>query len=220
MKRKGKLGHNDGAQSPSNPMPKHPYLFIEKGRCWTFRMRIPSDLVRAGCYKGKDIKRSLKTRDYAMANRLASTLKVEVELDFDAKRRQIGLASPFAIAANSGDSPAKRELSDLTDIERSDLILRFFITTLKQQADANDQIEESDTSEIDDDDRLETARIDVAAIAGSRTHQKIDWQKKARQVLEKEGLSIEGADNSLLRSFAAKIKMATLELARKTERAW
>ncbi len=31
MKRKGKMGHNDGTQSPSNPMPKHPHILKRDG---------------------------------------------------------------------------------------------------------------------------------------------------------------------------------------------
>jgi hypothetical protein len=34
MKRKGKLGHNDGTQTPIEPMPKHPHVFRRDGRCY------------------------------------------------------------------------------------------------------------------------------------------------------------------------------------------
>jgi len=78
------MGHNDGTQSPSHPMPKHPHILKREGQYY-HRKRIPADPVRAGCYgKAKEIKPSLKTGDLATANRLARTVALQVDADFEA----------------------------------------------------------------------------------------------------------------------------------------
>ena len=113
-------------------MPRHPNILNREGRYY-FQKRIPRDLVRAECYGTTEIiKRSLKTSDLAEAKRLAISVAMDVDLDFDAKRREIGLASPFAKSANSGEAPAKRRLSDISDIERRDFIIREFIAGEKR----------------------------------------------------------------------------------------
>lgn len=125
------MGHNDGIQSPSNPMPKHPHILKRDGRYY-YQKRIPADLVRAGCYgKAAIIKQSLKTGDLTTASRLAMSVALEVDSDFDAKRREIGLASRFAKSAKSGESPAMRRLADISDIERRDFVIRQFIASEK-----------------------------------------------------------------------------------------
>ena len=41
MKRKGKMGHNDGTQSPLDPMPKHQNILKRDGRYY-----YPDSLLR------------------------------------------------------------------------------------------------------------------------------------------------------------------------------
>lgn len=205
------MGHNDGTQSPSNPMPKHPHILKRDGRFY-YRRRIPSDLVQAGCYgKAKDIKRSLKTGDLAMASRLAKTMALQVDSEFDAKRREFQMGSPSSKAG--GIVTTKRKLSDLSDIERDDFILRAFIASEKQA---------SRMRAWDDDNRQrnqEIARDDLAAIEGSKHFREPDWIEKLRALLDSEGLFYEGVDDATLHPLADMLRRATVENAWRTERA-
>jgi hypothetical protein len=114
-------------------MPKHPHILKRDGRYY-YRKRIPADLVGTPYYgQKKEIRKTLKTGNLATANRLAMTVAFELDLEFDAKRREIGLASSFAKSANpGGDAPAMRRLSDISDIERRNFVLRAFIAILKR----------------------------------------------------------------------------------------
>ena len=217
--RKGelKMGHNDGTQSPSNPMPKHPHILKRDGRYYYYQKRVPSDLVRAGCYgKAEIIKRSLKTGDLATANRLAMTLALEIDLEFDAKRREMTLPSAFAKSANSGASPALRRLSNLSDLERRDLIIRAFIANEKLESTVRSFESDSVTRET----KLEVAREDMAALGGSGPYADIDWLSAAQKALEADGISIHSTfDGASLQSIADMLRRATLENAWRTERA-
>ncbi len=210
------MGHDDGAQTPSNPMPKHPHILKRDGRYY-YRRRIPADLVEAKCYgEAKEKKRALKTGDLATANRLAMTVALELDSEFDAKRREIGQASPFAKSANPIDFPAKRRLSDLSDIERRDFFIRTFITNEKRESAVRSFESDSVTRET----KLEVAREDLAAIGGSGPYRDIDWLCVARKALEADGISIDGTlDDASLQSIADMLRRATLENAWRTERA-
>jgi integrase len=211
-----KLGHNDGTQMP-DPMPKHPHLFKEKDRCWTYRKRIPSDLVKAGCYgKAKDIKRSLKTGDLTTANRLAMSVALEVDLDFEAKRREIGLASGFAKSAKPGEAPAKRRLSDMTDIQRRDFVIRHFIASEQREVQSKVRKSESDKDILQL--KQETAWTDLNVLEGkSPNFAPIDWLSNARKALEAAGISIDDTrDADVLRSIADKLERAEIETAWRT----
>lgn len=127
------MGHKDGTQSPSNPVPKHPHILKRDGRYY-YRRRIPADLVAAQCYgKAKEKKRALNTGDLATANSLAKTVALELDCEFEAKRREIGLVSLFAKSANSSASSNVRKLSALSDLERRNLVLRYFISNEKRE---------------------------------------------------------------------------------------
>lgn len=211
MKSKGKMGHNDGTQSPSNPMPKHPHILKRDGRYY-YRRRIPSDLVQAGCYgKAKDIKRSLKTGDLATANRLAMTMALQMDSEFDAKRREYELGSPCSKADSSVTT--KRKLADLSNIERDDFIVRAFIANEKQAGGM--RAWDYDNRQT----KLEIARDDLAAIEGSKHFREPDWIEKLRVLLDSAGVSCEGADDATLRPLADMLRRATVENAWRTERA-
>jgi integrase len=213
MKSEGKMGHNDGTHSPSNPMPKHPHILKRDGRYY-YRRRIPSDLVEAKCYgKAKDIKKSLKTGDLATANRLAITVALEVNLDFEAKRREV---AGFAKSAKPGEAPAKRRLADFSDIERRDFVIRQFIANEKLESAVRSFESDPDTREL----KLEVAREDLGAIEGSNHYAGTDWLSVARKALEADGISIDATrDAATLRSIADMLRRAAMESAWRTERA-
>ncbi len=209
-----KLGHNDGTPSRPDSIPTHPHILKRDGRYY-YRRRIPSDLVRLGCYgKAKDIKRSLKTNDLATANRLAKTVAVEVDEEFEAKRRDAKQGNPPLSAAN-GDSQAKRKLAGLSEMERRDFIIRAFITSERQEAGRRVLSRDTEANER----RLETAREDLAALQNSPTYQEIDWLAKTREALEAEGVTIEGGNDPLLHELSERLRRASIETAWRTERA-
>ena len=210
------MGHNDGTQSPSNPMPKHPHIPKRDGRYY-YRKRIPADLVGTPYYgQKKEIRKALKTGNLATANRLAMTVALELDSEFDAKRREIGLASSFAKSANPGDAPAKRRLSDISDIERRNFVLRAFIANEKLESTVRSFESDSVTRET----KLEVAREDMAALGGSGPYADIDWISAARKALEADGISIDGTlDDASLQSISDMLRRATLENAWRTERA-
>lgn len=209
-----KLGHNDGTPSRQKPIPTHPHILKRDGRYY-YRRRIPSDIVRLGCYgKAKDIKRSLKTNDLATANRLAKTVAVEVDEEFEAKRRDVKQGTPPQSAAN-GDTPAKRKLAGLSEMERRDFIIRAFITSERQEAGRRVLSRDSEANER----KLETAREDLAALQNSPLYQEIDWLERTREALEAEGVTVEGENDPLLRELSDRLRRASIETAWRTEKA-
>lgn len=67
-------------------MPKTQHL-MQRGQTWYIRLRVPTDLLSE--YDGtKEVQRSLKTRDYDEARKLVTTAKLEIENEFEAKRRK------------------------------------------------------------------------------------------------------------------------------------
>jgi hypothetical protein len=207
--------HDGGAQSSSNPMPKHPHILKRDGRYY-YRKRIPSDLVGAGCYgRGKEIKRSLKTSDLKTANRLAMTVALEVDLDFEVKRRELKQSAPgFAQSANGG-SPAKRILASLSEIELRDFTLRAFITLEKQENERRSWESDPATRE----EKLDDARVDLEALEGSPHYQEIDWMAKTRKAMEAEGISTDGVEDAKIRPLADMLRRAVVESAFRTEKA-
>jgi integrase len=215
MKRKDKLGHKDGTQSPVEPMPKHPHILKRDGRYY-YRRRIPTELVDAGCYgKAKDIKRSLKTGDLATARSRAMTVALEVDEDFKAKWRNVGKASSFAKSANSSKSPATRKLSDLSEIARRDFIIRAFIAREKEEIGCRSW--ESDP--VVREPKLESAREDLAALEGSTHFQETDWLAMTRKAMEAEGISTDGEEEAKVRAVADMLRRAIIESGWRTERA-
>ena len=216
MKRKPEIAYIDGIQTPSNPVPRHSNILILKGRCY-FQKRIPMDLVRSKCYgKATIIKRALGTSNLAEARHLAVSVAMDVDCEFAAKRREIGLASPFAKSANPTGSPAMRRLSDISDIERRDFIIRAFIANEKRESTVRSFESDSAIRKT----KLEGAREDMAAIGGTGPYAEIDWRSLARKALEDDGISIDGTlDDASLQSIADMLRRATLENAWRTERA-
>ncbi len=215
MKREPEIAYIDGIQPPSNPVPRHSNILILKGRCY-FQKRIPMDLVRAKCYgKATIIKRALGTGNLAEARHLAVSVAMDVDCEFAAKRREIGLPSPFAKSANR-DAPALRRLSDISDIERRDFIIRAFIAKEKRES----AVRSFESDPISREMKLEGAREDLAAIGGSGPYAQTDWLSMARKALEDDGISIDGTlDAASLQSIADMLRRATVENARRTERA-
>ena len=215
MKSKGKMGHNDGTQPPSNPMPKHPRIFKRDGRYY-YRKCVPQDIARALNRKRMDIRRSLGTSDYATANRLVLTVALDVQAEIDALRKKHVPPSSFAKCAKSDESPTKRRLSDISDIQRRDFVIRQFIASEKLESAVRSFESDSGTREL----KLEVAREDLGAIEGSPHYAETDWLSVARKALEEDGISIDGTrDAKTLRSIADMLRRAAVENAWRTERA-
>ena len=197
-------------------MAGRPNILNLKGRFY-FQKRIPMDLVRAKCYgRTEIIKRALKTSDRPTAYRLAQTVAIEVESEFDAKRREIGLASPFAKSANFAESPAMRKLSDISDIERRDFIIRAFIANEKRES----AVRSVESDPITRETKLDVAREDLAAIEGSGPYAETDWLSMAQKALEENGISIDSTlDAASLQNIADMFRRASVENLWRTERA-
>lgn len=114
--------------------------------------------------EAKNIKRPLGTGDYSKAVRLVKTVALEIESEFDMRRRKIGHPSAFVKCANSGDSPVKRRLVGLSEIERRDFILRAFITGETQESVLRIYEPDKDARE----QKLEVPREDLAENALKR----------------------------------------------------
>jgi integrase len=211
MKSKGKMGHNDGTQSPLDPMPKHPHVLKRDGRYY-YRKRIPADLVQAACYgKAKDIKRALGTSDLATANRLAITEALKVDEEFRTKRRELGQPRKNARTCKS---EGKRKFSEISEMERSDFLIRYFITKERNAADIRGETDPEIRTQL-----LWNVRDDLAGIDADLTDPQSNWLLALSKALEADGITTEGADNASLRELAVKMKRAALEAAARTESA-
>lgn len=217
MKKKGELRHNDGTHSPSDPMPKHPHIFKRDGKYY-YRRRIPSDLVQAGAYgKAKDIKKSLKTGDLAVANHLARSLALEIDNEFELKRRKLGLRTVIAKFATGDGSGPRRRLSDLSSIERRDFIIRQFIAS--ERDESSSRCIESDLQEREA--KLLVAREDLAGLETPvPPFAESYWLSIAQKTLEANGIATDGEENSSdLQAIADMLRRAAVESAWRTERA-
>jgi len=211
------MGHNDGTQSPLEPMPKHPHILKRDGRYY-YRKRIPSDLVQAGCYgEKKDIKHALGTSDLAKANSLAKTVALKVDTDFEAKRCELKAGNSAHSCKNTIPCipKQKRRLAELSEIERNDFILRMFINKERMEAGKRRHISDPDERE----EMLYTAKIDMGGVAGDLDDPQSNWFGTVRKALESAGISTDGADNALVRELAEKLQRAEVEATFRTMQA-
>ncbi len=205
------MGHNDGTQSPSDPMSKHPHILKRDGRYY-YRKRIPLDLVRAGCYgKAKDIKRALGTSDLAKAQSLAITVALQVDEEFQSKRRELRVPQKNA---RSCKSDGKRRFLEISELERKDFVMRFFISKEPAAMETRRENDPETRKEL-----LWNIRDDLAEIDGELTNQNCNWLVEIRKALEADGISTEDADNASLRNLAVKMQRAAVEAAMRTESA-
>ncbi|MEO5715479.1 MAG: site-specific integrase [Luteolibacter sp.] len=206
---KPKVGHKGGTQPPLNPVPSIPYTFRRDGRYYV-RKRIPSDLIRLKCYgDAKEVKRSLETADPSTARRLALTQALQIDEEFSAKRRECQQAGIETCVKKS----AERRLVDLTQAERTDFVVRFFITQEKQAKIRTSTDEEARAAVLkivgEDLQMLEVDSPDPARFS----------VKSLETRLLKEGISIEDADDQTLRDINEKLHRALTERAWRTVRA-
>ena len=208
------MGHNDGTQSPLEPMPKHPHILKRDGRYY-YRKRIPTDLVQAGCYgKKKEIKRALGANNLAKANSLAQTLALEVDADFEAKRREVAQSNPCTKRANA--SGTVRKLADLSNLEIRDFVIRWFITREKEEAVRRSYDADPDIRA----DRLATARMDLGVMqTAPDCYPETCWNAIARKTLADAGIATDGHTDKKLRHLAQMIRNAAIESAWRTEQA-
>ncbi|MBK6869493.1 MAG: tyrosine-type recombinase/integrase [Burkholderiales bacterium] len=114
------------------------YLY-QRGEVWYFQRAVPGDLL--GRYPGKNIKRSLKTRDPIKAARLAASLNERYDAEFDGLRqspdtspaslkvhireflRGYGLA-PHAVPEGKADPDALELLEEILDAKRPSYAVR------------------------------------------------------------------------------------------------
>ncbi|MEY3894571.1 MAG: hypothetical protein RLZZ214_90, partial [Verrucomicrobiota bacterium] len=207
----GTLGHKGGTQQPIEPVPKHPFIHSRDG-CYYFRQRIPLDLVRAGCYgNAKDIKESLRTRDLAKATGLAKSVALRVDEDFKAKRRELGRAKN---ETKFNSVPALRRLSDLSETEKQDFIMRAFITNERNAGKRWDDNPDARR------EMLEIVRGDLGDLDGDLDdRERCDWFLILKETLNAEGISPDGVDDAVIRELAGKLQRAAIETAARTERA-
>ena len=204
------MGHKDGTQPPSNPMPKHPHILNRDGRYY-YRKRIPLDLVRTGCYgKKKEIKRTLKTSDLSTANSRAITMALQIDEEFRAKRHEFIKPRKNARPCKS----EKRRFSEIPEIERSNFIMRYFIA---MELRASELRLESDPDIRDE--LLYTVKQDLAVYDGDLTDPQCNWIIQLRKALEADGISTEDADAVPLSDLARKMQRATVEATARTEHA-
>lgn len=197
-------------------MPKPPFIF-KRGDTYYYRKRIPTELVRAGCYgDAKDIKRTLGTGDRAKAKSLAMTVALEIDNDFAAKRRECNLA-PAGIANCANSTGTKRKLADLSDLERRDFVLRLFIANERRETESGCRLWEANS--LVRERKLEGAREDLGAVSGSPHFQEPDWLQITRNALEDEGIAIDGPEDMRLQNLAQALRNACIETAWRTERA-
>lgn len=204
------MGHNSGTHKPSDPVPKHQNI-VRRGTRWYYRRRIPVDLVEAGVYgKKKDIKRSLGTPDLATANSLAITVALEVDEDFECKRRE--LAAKAGIATDSKPAPLRR-LEHLTELERKNFILRAFIELEKRASETRREETDSEDSE----ELLGIIRGDLGDYQRTDTESMGSWRRRLMTELTRANLSVVGASDELLDELAEKLRRAFLEATWRTE---
>ena len=79
-------------------MAKVPGL-VRRGNSYSYRRRVPSELVTA--YGRREVKISLKTRDYDEAAKLARVKSVELDADFDAIREEAHSQQPATLAVTT-----------------------------------------------------------------------------------------------------------------------
>ncbi len=211
LKSKGseaKVRHKDGTQTPSVSMPRHPFIY-RRNSVFYFRQRIPTDLVKAGCYgQSKELKESLHTSDLHKANQLAKSVALRIDEGFRQKRRELD-QTKFATTLRT-DSP-RRRLGDLSETERQDFLTRFFITQ-ERHADARWEKDEDYRQEL-----LRDVREDLGMLHGELDDPQCNWIATLKKVMASQGISTENADKSLLIELAKKLQRAQVESTTRTE---
>ena len=203
------MGHNTGSQQ----MPKKPLHLTRRGNVWWFIKRIPSDLVRAKVYgKATKIKVSLETPDFQKAQRLALSKALEVDEDFQAKRRAL------ASKENANCAMPKRPLSSLTALERGDFIRRAFLSLEAVEAPARRRAA-SITDPEERRDAVEEAGLDWTVLEGASPHYApIDWKHRLSERLAEVGVEIDPEAEGVAAGMADELRRAGAESAFRTLR--
>ncbi len=197
------LSHNGVTQNDSDDVPKTPKLQCRNG-VYYFRARYPTSIVRGLAMKKKEFQRSLRTRDRKKAQ--AQWARVTLEFQLEVERLENELQGKES-KKSTGFS-----YETLTDSQRRDIIFRWFISREKSLALYREEIS-SNAEPTEKAERLQDERATYASLADCEEVSSADWENKARQILESQGIDTDGAS---LGSFAILLKEAELELVRRS----
>ena len=194
-------------------MPKTSHILNRGGRFY-FRIRIPTDLARAGCYgKKKEFKQALGTSDPTKARSLALTKAVEIDEEFQQKRRELNRSQEFASSCVSN----RCKFADLSEQERNDLVLRIFIKREKDAQETKRILDKNEREEvianvIDDLGAAQNAaECDLPFTAPS-----YDSRGYLKGELEKRGIMVEDTLSPEFKDMAERLRRADVESLERT----
>ena len=186
-------------------MPRHSGLLCRKGTYY-LNVRVPKDL-RAAFGRKEIIRKSLGTSDYREAVSRVRFEAFRLEGEFAEKRREM------KIAKRASTPPPV--LSELSDREACDIVIRFFVGLEK----ISEEWSEKDVSEFGEEDReqsLDALRADeVVFSGGSRHYQADDGSEDLMNFLKQEGIEIPSGSPAF-RKLCPLFRKARLESTRRT----
>ena len=154
------MAHKSDTHANSEEMPKIPYTLVKPSGIFSFNARYPRELIEAGSVEREFNRRTLGTRDWREAKKLAAQ---EYALHLAEVER---LSAKISRGTNSHTSAKGIRLSDLSSRHQRDLVLNEFI---EMERKANHFRERMDNE--NDDARflaLSNAVEDLAEFEGER----------------------------------------------------
>jgi hypothetical protein len=207
MTDESKVGHKSETQAPQEALARQ-YIQPRKRGNLQYVRRHPTDLINAGVYKkSAKFKKSLGTKDWQKASRLAWVVHTELEQEWEEKRQELS-------AQAQKDSLPKKPLSSLSELERKEFIFRQFVRLEKSAATTGWRRYDPTDEHFD---ALYTAQIDLSAYSGSPNYEPINWDAEVIRLLTAEGIEVSpSAEQSLVNSLSHLLQLAYIESAWRT----
>lgn len=198
------MSHTNVTHRPL-PMPRHSGLLCRKG-IFQLNIRVPKDL-RPLYGKREFFRHSLGTSDYSEAVSKVRFEAFRLDAEFAAKRREMANAKRA-----SAPPPV---LSDVSEREAHDIVLRFFVGLEKISEDWSEK-DFSEFDEVDREESLDALRADEVVFSGGIKHyQANDGSEDLANFLKQEGIEIPSGSPAF-QKLCPLFRKARLESTRRT----
>lgn len=197
----------DDTHATPNPMPKVQYTIVRNG-IYNFNARYPQDLIEAGLVDSPSKRKSLGTRDWREAKRLAN---LERAL-FDSEVESLLAKLPKKRNSHTSANASEIKLSNLTKRQQRNLILKAFVEWEENEEKLRNRI-----SLADEDQKLLLQQIaleDLAAYESADSFGSYNWDDDIADFLKDQRIESELDDVS--DEFRSLFRRARIEVQYRT----
>ncbi len=200
------MAHTDDTQARSENMPKIPHTLVKPSGIFSFNARYPRELIEGGLVEREFSRRTLGTRDWREAKKLAAQ---EYVLHLAEVER---LLAKLNGGKKSHTCAKTINLSDLSSRHQRDIVLKQFVEMERKAALFRKRVSEEggEAREL----AFATAIEDLAEFEGKGAFSRSEWIVDACQFLEREGIQLD--PNDVPEEFLTLYQRAVIEVQWRT----